>query len=102
MLLYEENTSENLDFLYDDYPRFNLQEKNEADCKGNFRDEKQISRLVDVLEMPAVCKCDQGTICERIDGLCILLKRLSFPCRFSDMIPETCDPILVTIENVTP
>ena len=34
LLLYEENTSGNLYFPYDVYPRFNLQGKNEADCKA--------------------------------------------------------------------
>ena len=29
LLLYEENMSDNLDFLYDEYPSFNLQDKNE-------------------------------------------------------------------------
>ena len=37
LLFYEENMSDNLDFLYDEYPRFNLQDKNEAECKANLR-----------------------------------------------------------------
>ena len=36
LLLYEENMSDNLDFPYDEYPSFNLQDKNEAECKANF------------------------------------------------------------------
>ena len=61
---------------------------------ANFRVEKHhISRLVDALEMPAVFKCEQGTICEGTEGLCILLKRFSYPCRFSDMIPIFGRPV---------
>ena len=66
LLLYEENMSDNLDFPYDEYPSFNLQDKNEAECKANFRVEKHhFSRLVDALDIPAVFKCQQGTVCEK-------------------------------------
>ena len=36
LLLYEKNMSDNLDFPYDEYPSFNLRDKNEAECKANF------------------------------------------------------------------
>ena len=63
---YEENMSDNLDFPYDEYPSFNLQDKNEAECKANFRVEKHhVSRLVCALDIPAVFKCQQGTVCEK-------------------------------------
>ena len=66
LLLYEENMSDNLDFPYDEYPSLNLQDKNEAECKANFRLEKHhFSRLVDALDIPAVFKCQQGTVCEK-------------------------------------
>ena len=29
----------------------------------------------------------QGTVCDGMETLCILLKRLLFPCRYSDMTP---------------
>ena len=55
LLLYEENMSDNLDFSYDEFPSFNFQDKNEAECKANFRVEKHhVSRLVDALDIPAV------------------------------------------------
>ena len=51
---------------YDEYPSFHLQDKNEAECKANFRVEKhRVSRLVDALDIPAVFKCQQGTVCEK-------------------------------------
>ena len=66
LLLYEENMSDNLDFLCDEYPSFNLQDKNEDECKANFRVEKHhVSRLVDALDIPAVFKCQQVTVCEK-------------------------------------
>ena len=65
LLFHQENSSDNLDFPYDNYPRFSLQDQSEADCKANFRLEKHhVGRLVDALLIPAIFKCDQGTICE--------------------------------------
>lgn len=37
--------------------------------------------------------CDQGTICEGIEGLCMLLKRNSFPSQYSDMMPIFGRPV---------
>ena len=49
--------------------------------------------LVDAFQIPAIFKCDQGTICEGLEGLCILLKCFAFPCQFSDMIPIFGRPV---------
>ena len=57
LLLHQENSSDNLDFPYDNYPRFSLQDQSEADCKANFRLEKHhVGRLVDALQIPAIFK----------------------------------------------
>ena len=37
------------------------------------------------LEIPEKIVCSQRTVCTGIEGLCILLKRLAYPCRYSDM-----------------
>ena len=37
--------------------------------------------------MPPVFVCGNGTVCDATEGLCILLKRFAYPCRYSDMIP---------------
>ena len=55
LLLYQENSSDNLDFPYDNYPRFSLQDESEADCKPNFWLEKHhVGRLVDALQIPSL------------------------------------------------
>ena len=41
LLLDELNTSENLDFPYDSYDRFNLEDIDEAECIAEFRFEKR-------------------------------------------------------------
>ena len=88
LLRYEENKSDNLDFAKVEYPRFSLQDTNETEYKANFRIEKHyITRLEDTLQITAIFKCYQGTVCDGTEGLCILLKRSAYPCRYSDMIP---------------
>ena len=74
LLLYEESKSDNLDFPYQEYPTFSLPDKNRAECTANLRVEKHhITRLEDALQIPSVFKCDQGTVCDGTEGLCILL-----------------------------
>lgn len=43
--------------------------------------------LLDALRVPPVFQCRNGTICDGVEGLCIMLKRFAYPCRHSDMIP---------------
>ena len=58
-LLFEENSSSNLDFTYDNYPPFNLESQSEAECRANFRVEKHHIPLVeDVLQIPQFFLCD--------------------------------------------
>ena len=72
---------------YRNYERFTLQDSSEAECKTDFRFEKYvITLLVDVVGLPDEIKCKQGTICDSTEGLCIVLKRLAYPCRYSDLI----------------
>ena len=58
LALYELNTSENLEFPYDSYDQFNLDDIDEAECIAEFRFEKRhILRLEQVLQIPALLKC---------------------------------------------
>ena len=103
LLLRQENSSDKLDFPYNNYLRFSLQDQSEAECKVNFRLAKHhVGRLVDGRQSPAIFKCDQGTIGEGLEALWVLLKRLAFPCWFSDMIPSFGRPVpeLCMINNI--
>ena len=80
LLLYDVNKSKNPEYPYWNHERFRLQDKDEVECKTEFRFEKyDIPLLADILDLPEVTKCKQGTICDNIEGLCIVLKRLCFP-----------------------
>ena len=60
-----------------------------------------IPRLSQALRIPDVKICHQGTICEGTEGLCMLLKRLCYTCRYIDMVHLFAKPapVLCMITN---
>lgn len=89
ILLYDCFTSKNPYFPYETYPKFRLDTLNDAECKAEFRVEKRdIPRLVEALQLPPRFKLDQRSVCQDIEGLCLLLRRVCYPCRLSDLIPR--------------
>ena len=96
LLLYDLYSSQNLDLPCDLYPHFDLQNLTEDECVAEFRFRKtDIPRLSQALRIPDVIICHQGTICEGTEGLCMLLKRLCYPCRYSDMVHLFARPVPV-------
>ena len=83
-------------FPYEDYSPFNLDEMTESECLSEFRFRKRdIPILADVLGIPETIRCEQGSTCDGLEGLCMVLRRLSFPCRYADMIPRFAKPVPV-------
>ena len=102
LLLYDLYSPQNLDLPCDLYPHFDLQNMTEDECLSEFRFRKaDIPRLSQALRIPDVITCHQGTICEGTEGLCMLLKRLCYPCRYSDMVHLFAKsvPVLCMITN---
>ena len=96
LVLNELNTSENLDFSYDSYDQFNLDDINEAECIAELRFEKHhILRLEEVQQIPPLMKCNWRSFFTGMKGLSILLKRLPYPCRYSDLIHLFSRPVPV-------
>lgn len=94
LILYESYWSKNPDFPYSLYPRFDLEQMEESECLAEFRVKKQdIPVLANVLQLPVHIRCPQRTTCDRIEALCMLLKRFSYPCRYSDMIHRFGRPV---------
>lgn len=61
----------------------------ETECEENFRFEKgDIPRLAQALRLPDTFIGYQGTACKSVEGLCLQLRRLSYPCRYADLIPR--------------
>ncbi|CAB4023789.1 Hypothetical predicted protein, partial [Paramuricea clavata] len=68
--------------------RINLQDISEDDCEKMFRFEKyDIPRLRDALKIPDRYTCCQGTVVGGLEALLIMLRRLAYPNRLSDLTP---------------
>lgn len=75
LILYEHYSSRNPDFPYDTYASFDLDELDESESLAEFRFHKRdIHALSDVLQVPDMIKCNQRSICDGIEGLCMLLR----------------------------
>ena len=74
--------------LHRNYARFDLNQFDETECEEMFRFSKEdIPRLAETLRLPNKFTGYQGTTCDSIEGLCLLLQRLAYPCRYVDLIP---------------
>ena len=108
LVLWESCCSKNPDFLHSSYVRFDLENIDKTECLAEFRVRKQdIPVLANVLQLPMNICCPQRTICDRIEGLCTLLRRFSYPCRYWDMIsrfgrpvPELCMITNKVMDNI--
>ena len=66
----------------------------ESESLSEFRFRKRdILSLAEVLEIPESIRCEQRSFCGGIEGLCMLLRRLSHPCRYGDMIQRFGKPV---------
>ena len=102
VVLYDENRSKNLDLPYDEYGRFDLDEMADSECISEFRVKKSdLPKLRDALQIPDSFTCYQKSVSDGMEGLCMLLRRLAYPCRYSDMIPRfgRPTPVLSMVTN---
>ena len=87
--------------------RFDLENIDETECLAEFKDQKEdIPVLANAFQRPIHICCPQRTIFDRIEGLYMLLRRLSYRCRYSVMIrrfgrpvPELCMINFVFLHN---
>ena len=103
LLLYDLNTAKSLDFPYWNYEQFDLDKFCDDECLAEFRFLKNdIYNLVDIMRLPDILTCYNGVKVDRIDGMCIFLKRFAYPCRYLDMIPRFARPVpqLCMISNL--
>ena len=78
LVLWESRRSKNPDFPHSSYAIFDLENIDETECLAGFRVQKQdIPVLANVLQLPLYFRCPQRTICDRIEGLCMLLRSFS-------------------------
>ena len=67
-----------------------------VECKAEFRVQKNdLPSLVEALQIPATFYYQQRSVCDGMEGLCMVLKRISYPSRYTDMIPRLAKPVPV-------
>jgi len=101
LILYDSYKSPNLDFPYNSYLLFDLDEM-EDECLAEFRVKKRdIPVLAEALQIPDWLTCNQRSKTDGIEALCMFLKRFAYPCRCSDTVPRFGRPvpILSTVTN---
>ena len=102
LVLFETYQSKNPEFPCSSYPRFKLENMQDDECLAEFRVKKEdVLVLAEALQIPETVRCEQRSVCDGIEGLCMLLRRLAYPCRYSDMIPRfgRSVPEICTITN---
>lgn len=102
VLLYDCSFSKNLELPYDEYERFDLEEMADSECRAEFRvNKRDLPHLAECLQIPDAFVCNQGSVCDGMEAICMLLRRLSYPCRYSDMIPRfgRPAPVLSMVTN---
>ena len=86
VLLYEYNQATPV-FPYWKFQGFNLETWDDVECNTELRFEKKdLPTLMRCLQIPEELVCEQGTVCSGMESLCIFLKRLAYPCRYTDMV----------------
>ena len=102
LIVLDEYHSSNPEFPYHEYAPFDLDNMDEAECLAEYRFEKRhLHLLAEALRVPANFTTPQRSRVDGMEGLCILLRRLSYPCRYSDMISRfACAvPVLSMVTN---
>ena len=85
LLLFDVNKSDNLDLPYKNYESFDLDLLEDDECVSEFRFHKRdIPLLAEALQIPESITCYQRSVCDGVDALCIVLKRLAYLCRYLD------------------
>ena len=96
LLLHTSYKSQNLELPYDSFSEFDLESFEEDECLAQFRFQKNhIPLLAEVLQIPPTVRCSQGSVCDGEEALCMLLKRMCYPCRYSDMVHLFAKPVPV-------
>ena len=101
IILHELFSSRNPDFAYDSYDRFDLDNMNDDECKAEFRVRKRdLPTLAQALRIPRSFQLSQRSVVDGMEGLCMLLKRLAYPCRYetSFTVLDVQFPFLVWLQ----
>ena len=86
VLLYDANMSKPV-FPYSKFECFDIDNWEDEECWTELRFGKNdLQLLLNNLQIPDEIVCSQRTVCDAMEGMCILLRRLAYPCRYTDMV----------------
>ena len=87
-VLYDANLSK-LVFPYSKFDRFSLDKWEDSECWTQLRFGKEdLDLLLHNLQIPNEIVCSQRSLCDGREGMCIVLKRLAYPCRYMMWYPD--------------
>ena len=87
LLLYDLNSSKNLDIPYWRYDKFDLDTLTDAECKSKLRFHKHdILTLLEVLNPPEKLICENRFYVYSDEALCMFLRRFAYLCRYEDLV----------------
>lgn len=89
LVIYELTRRKSPEFPYWQYEHIDvqLQNMNDDECLAEFRvNLSELKALAEALRIPEYFTCPNGTVATGIEGLCVVLRRFAYPCRFSDMM----------------
>lgn len=94
VLLYDLNTSNNIDLPYWSYDEFDLDMMSDDECRSEFRFLKNdIFHLAEILHIPNQVRYYNRIVVDGIESLCIFLKRFAYPCRYADILRRFARPV---------
>ena len=74
--------------------KFDLDAMNDDECNAEFRFKKSdVYRLCSVFKLEDVIVTKDRHVVPSVEAVCIVLKRLAYPCRLGDMIPRFGRPV---------
>ena len=108
ILLHDTTEPANPEFIYWTYPPFDFEKLSDEECNAELRFSKNNTySLVHALRIPNKVICPNKPFIDAVEALHALLKRNSYPCRFSDLIPtfgrsvtELCNIASVTNNHI--
>jgi hypothetical protein len=87
--IYEATKRTSPEFPYWQYENIDiqLQHMNDDECLAEFRvDKSELNALAETLIIPDQFRCPNGTVASRFEGLCIILSRFAYPCRYDTTV----------------
>ena len=95
LLFYDFFGSKNPDFPCASYPPFDLQDMEDSGCLPEFRVHKRgIPLLADAPQIPPTFRYQKRSVCEGIEGLCMLQNKIYKFKSFTDLEKRTGNFVL--------